>query len=95
MPILKKPFTLLLILGVRLGVVGILAREDVKVLTVYVDLSVICVICVICITNLTATNINLNTIQDTKIKGANLQATNQLNLNTKNLLSWIYCCWWC
>jgi hypothetical protein len=31
-------------LGVRLGVVGILAREDVKVLTVYVDLSVICVI---------------------------------------------------
>jgi hypothetical protein len=28
-------------LGVRLGVVGILAREDVKVLTVYVDLSVI------------------------------------------------------
>jgi hypothetical protein len=29
-------------LGVRLGVVGILAREDVKVLTVYVDLSVIC-----------------------------------------------------
>jgi hypothetical protein len=26
-------------------------------------------------TNLTATNINLNTIQDTKIKGANLQAT--------------------
>jgi hypothetical protein len=36
-------------------------------------------------TNLTATNINLNTTQDTKIKGANLQATNQLNLNTKNL----------
>jgi hypothetical protein len=36
-------------------------------------------------TNLPATNINLNTIQDTKIKGANLQATNQLNLNTKNL----------
>jgi hypothetical protein len=33
-------------LGVRLGVVGILAREDVKVLTVYVDLSVICVGCV-------------------------------------------------
>jgi hypothetical protein len=30
-------------LGVRLGVVGILAREDIKVLTVYVDLSVICV----------------------------------------------------
>jgi hypothetical protein len=30
-------------LGVRLGVVGILAREDVKILTVYVDLSVICV----------------------------------------------------
>jgi hypothetical protein len=30
-------------LGARLGVVGILAREDVKVLTVYVDLSVICV----------------------------------------------------
>jgi hypothetical protein len=28
-------------LGVRLGVVGILAREDVKILTVYVDLSVI------------------------------------------------------
>jgi hypothetical protein len=27
-------------LGVRLGVVGILAREDVKILTVYVDLSV-------------------------------------------------------
>jgi hypothetical protein len=24
-------------LGVRLGVVGILAREDVKILTVYVD----------------------------------------------------------
>jgi hypothetical protein len=43
-------------LGVRLGVVGILAREDVKVLT-----------------------------QDTKIKGANLQATNQLNIDTKNL----------
>ncbi|VVM22973.1 hypothetical protein BSPWISOXPB_7402 [uncultured Gammaproteobacteria bacterium] len=34
-------------------------------------------------TNLTATNINLNTTQDTKIKGANLQATNQLNINTK------------
>jgi hypothetical protein len=33
-------------LGVRLGVVGILAREDVKVLTVYVDLSVICVDCI-------------------------------------------------
>jgi hypothetical protein len=32
-----------------LGVVGILAREDVKVLTVYVDLSVICVICVDCV----------------------------------------------
>jgi hypothetical protein len=30
-------------LGVRLGVVGILAREDVKIFTVYVDLSVICV----------------------------------------------------
>jgi uncharacterized protein YmfQ (DUF2313 family) len=29
--------------------------------------------------------INLNTTQNTKIKGANLQATNQLNLNTKNL----------
>jgi hypothetical protein len=29
---------------VRLGVVGILAREDVKILTVYVDLSVICVV---------------------------------------------------
>jgi hypothetical protein len=26
-----------------------LAREDVKILTVYVDLSVICVVCVICI----------------------------------------------
>jgi hypothetical protein len=36
-------------------------------------------------TSLTATNINLNTTQNTKIKGANLQATNQLNLNTKNL----------
>jgi hypothetical protein len=36
-------------LGVRLGVVGILAREDVKVLTVYVDLSVICVGCVDCV----------------------------------------------
>ncbi|SSC07379.1 hypothetical protein BTURTLESOX_2436 [bacterium endosymbiont of Bathymodiolus sp. 5 South] len=36
-------------LGVRLGVVGILAREDVKVLTVYVDLSVICVDCVDCV----------------------------------------------
>ncbi|VVM23876.1 hypothetical protein BSPWISOXPB_11062 [uncultured Gammaproteobacteria bacterium] len=36
-------------------------------------------------TNLTATNINLNTTQDTKIKGANLQATNQLNIDTKNL----------
>ncbi|VVM26815.1 hypothetical protein BSPWISOXPB_161 [uncultured Gammaproteobacteria bacterium] len=36
-------------LGARLGVVGILAREDVKVLTVYVDLSVICVDCVDCI----------------------------------------------
>jgi hypothetical protein len=31
------------LLGVRLGVVGILAREDVKIFTVYVDLSVICV----------------------------------------------------
>ncbi|VVM17783.1 hypothetical protein BSPWISOXPB_4939 [uncultured Gammaproteobacteria bacterium] len=44
-------------LGARLGVVGILAREDVKVLTVYVDLSVICgvcVDCVICVTELTA-----------------------------------------
>jgi short subunit fatty acids transporter len=90
-------------LGVRLGVVGILAREDVKVLTVYVDLSVICVGCVDCVicvicsgglsgsisrdsstsnsqqtthhnTSLTATNINLNTTQNTKIKGANLQA---------------------
>ena len=30
-------------IGARLGVVGILTREDVKVLTVYVDLSVICV----------------------------------------------------
>jgi hypothetical protein len=54
------------------------------------------VICVICIglevwasnsqqtthhnTNLTAVNINLNTTQDTKIKGANLQATNQLSV---------------
>ncbi|VVM25867.1 hypothetical protein BSPWISOXPB_6178 [uncultured Gammaproteobacteria bacterium] len=36
-------------------------------------------------TNLTATNINLNTTQDTKIKGANLQATNKLNIDTKNL----------
>jgi hypothetical protein len=36
-------------LGARLGVVGILAREDVKVLAVYVDLSVICVGCVICV----------------------------------------------
>ncbi|VVH66034.1 hypothetical protein BSPLISOX_2219, partial [uncultured Gammaproteobacteria bacterium] len=36
-------------------------------------------------TSLTAANINLNTTQNTKIKGANLQATNQLNLNTKNL----------
>jgi hypothetical protein len=36
-------------------------------------------------TNLTAVNINLNTTQDTKIKGANLQATNQLNIDTKNL----------
>jgi hypothetical protein len=62
--------------GVRLGVVGILAREDVKVLTVYVDYHN---------TSLTATNINLNTTQNTKTKGANLQATNQLNLNTKNL----------
>jgi hypothetical protein len=34
---------------IRLGVVGILAREDVKVLTVYVDLSVICVGCVDCV----------------------------------------------
>jgi urea transporter len=33
-------------------------------------------------TNLTAANINLNTTQDTKIKGANLQATNQLNIET-------------
>ncbi|VVM22961.1 hypothetical protein BSPWISOXPB_7390 [uncultured Gammaproteobacteria bacterium] len=44
-------------LGARLGVVGILAREDVKVLTVYVDLSVICVVCVdcvICVIELTA-----------------------------------------
>jgi hypothetical protein len=32
-----------------------------------------------------AVNINLNTTQDTKIKGANLQATNQLNIDTKNL----------
>jgi hypothetical protein len=30
---------IIFMLGVRLGVVGILAREDVKVLTVYVDLS--------------------------------------------------------
>jgi hypothetical protein len=36
-------------------------------------------------TSLTATNINLNTTQNTKIKGANLQATTQLNINTKNL----------
>jgi hypothetical protein len=36
-------------------------------------------------TSLTATNINLNTTQNTKIKGANLQATNQLNIDTKNL----------
>jgi hypothetical protein len=34
-------------LGARLGVVGILAREDVKILTVYVDLSVICIICIL------------------------------------------------
>jgi hypothetical protein len=33
-------------LDARLGIAGILAREDVKILTVYVDLSVICVICV-------------------------------------------------
>jgi hypothetical protein len=55
-------------LGVRFGVVGVLAREDVKVLT-----------------NLVKTLMNLNTTQNAKIKGANLQATNQLNLNTKNL----------
>jgi hypothetical protein len=62
-------------LGVRLGVVGILAREDVKITsnsqqTPHHN------------TSLTATNITLNTTQNTKIKGANLQATNQLNLNT-------------
>jgi hypothetical protein len=32
-----------------IGVVGILAREDVKVLAVYVDLFVICVVCVDCV----------------------------------------------
>jgi hypothetical protein len=57
-------------LGVRLGVVGILAREDVKVLTVYVDLSVICVV-----TNKTTT-----------IVGSNLQANanNAVNSNNSN-----------
>jgi hypothetical protein len=45
-------------LGVRLGVVGILAREDVKVLTVYVDLSVICVVCVICVLAEATTYVN-------------------------------------
>jgi hypothetical protein len=45
-------------LGVRLGVVGILAREDVKILTVYVDLSVICVVCHSLITPLVSSNIS-------------------------------------
>ncbi|CAB5496257.1 hypothetical protein AZO1586R_402, partial [Bathymodiolus azoricus thioautotrophic gill symbiont] len=36
-------------------------------------------------TSLTAANINLNSTQDTLIKGANLHATNQLNINSKNL----------
>jgi hypothetical protein len=40
---MPNPFFQVFMLGVRLGVVGILTREDVKVLTVYVDLSVICV----------------------------------------------------
>jgi filamentous hemagglutinin len=35
--------------------------------------------------SLTAANINLNSTQDTLIKGANLHATNQLNINSKNL----------
>ncbi|VVM28212.1 hypothetical protein BSPWISOXPB_7081 [uncultured Gammaproteobacteria bacterium] len=43
----------------RLGVVGILAREDVKVLTVYVDLSVICVGCVICVICITCVGLKV------------------------------------
>ncbi|SSC07972.1 hypothetical protein BTURTLESOX_501 [bacterium endosymbiont of Bathymodiolus sp. 5 South] len=46
-------------LGARLGVVGILAREDVKVLTVYVDLSVICVGCVICVICITCVGLKV------------------------------------
>jgi hypothetical protein len=54
-------------LGVRLGVVGILTREDVKILTVYVDLSVICVVSI--------ANTDLNTPnKTTTIVGSNLQA---------------------
>ncbi|CAC9435720.1 hypothetical protein, partial [uncultured Gammaproteobacteria bacterium] len=34
-------------------------------------------------TSLTAVNINLNTTQDAKIKGANLHATNQLYITPK------------
>jgi nucleoside recognition membrane protein YjiH len=37
--------------------------------------------------SLTATNINLNTTQDTKIKGANLQATTQLNREDVKVLT--------
>jgi hypothetical protein len=74
-------------LGVRLGVVGILAREDVKVLTVYVDLSVIynqmpnpfLISILTLITTLATTptiaNTNLNAPnKTTTIVGSNLQA---------------------
>jgi hypothetical protein len=49
---MPNPFVisiLTLITTLAITLVGILAREDVKILTVYVDLSVICVDCIICI----------------------------------------------
>jgi hypothetical protein len=62
-------------LGVRLGVVGILATRDSSTSnsqqTTHNN------------TSLTAVNINLNTTQDAKIKGANLHATNQLYITPK------------
>jgi hypothetical protein len=58
-------------LGVRLGVVGILAREDVKILTVYVDLSVINQL------NLNTKNLEVSSVQNkhkakTRSQGASL-----------------------
>jgi hypothetical protein len=50
-PFLISILTLITILATTptIANTGILAREDVKVLTVYVDLSVICVDCVDCV----------------------------------------------